>query len=201
MRKLFSTFSSVGQFDGWMIAKLNFRRLLKGSQIVSKEKYEAVVLRQRARYAILESEDDAWRIQMHLIKPREQKKEDGSREEHKQFLEKEAFFGEEIARWNLDKKEILDFAIAVGDMNPIHRREHAIVPGFLFVERLWTDAKVAEQINKWQEFEVVFSNPAYEEEAITLLKEEKTGSILAVTKREEAPILLWECRKKETTQE
>lgn len=201
MRELFSTFSGVGQFDGWMIAKLNFRRLLKGSQVVSKEKYEAVVLRQRARYAILESEDDAWQIQMHLIKPREQKKEDGSREGHKKCLEKESFSGEEIARWKLDKKEILDFVNAVEDMNPIHRREHAIVPGFLFVEKLWTDAKVAEQINKWQEFQLIFSNPAYEEETITLLKEEKTGNISAVTKREKVPILLWECRKHETTQE
>lgn len=201
MRKLFSTFSGVGQFDGWMIARLNFRRLLKESPGVSEEKNEAVVLRQRARYAILESEDDAWQIQMHLIKPREQEKENGSKEGHKKSLEKAFFSGEEITQWKMDKKEILDFVIAVKDMNSIHRTEHAIVPGFLFVERLWKDEEVANQIIQWEEFELLFFNPAYEEETVTLLKQDKKESILAFTKREKKRILLWKCRKNETIQE
>lgn len=195
MRTLFASFSGVGEFEGWMIAKLNFRHMSKESEEVLKEKSKAAVLRQKARYAILESEDDTWQIQMHLIKPKEQK------EENKKFLEKKWTFGEEITKWRIAREEILDFVISVNDWNPIHRTEHAIVPGFLFAEKLWKDPKIADQIEEWNAFELIFYHPAYEEEAISLLKEKKTGSIWAFAEREKKPILLWECRKKEKIQE
>lgn len=201
MRTLFASFSGVGEFEGWMIAKLNFRRLPKEDGEVLKEKSKAVVLRQKARYAILKSEDDTWQIQMHLIKPKEQKEETEFREENKKFLEKKWTFGEEIAKWQIAREEILDFVISVDDWNPIHRTEHAIVPGFLFVEKLWKEPKIANHIKEWSAFELIFYHPAYEEEAISLLKEEKTGSIWAIAEREKQPILLWECRKKEKIQE
>lgn len=194
MRTLFSKFSAVGGFEGWMIAKLNFKRLLAERGRVSKENSEAVILRQRARYAIFQAEDTDWQIQMHLIKPKEQNKDTATKEEQKRFPEEELYCGKEIARWQIAKKEILEFVASVKDLNSIHRTEHAVVPGFLFVERLWKEKKVSEHIKGWKEFEVVFSSPAYEEEMITLLQEEKTGNIFAVTRRETEPILLWECR-------
>lgn len=195
MRNLFAKFSAVGGFEGWMIAKLSFKQLSKEREIVPKENSEAVILRQRARYAIFEAEDADWQIQMHLIKPKEQKKDTATKEREKKSLE-ELYRGKEIARWQIAKKEILEFVISVKDLNSIHRTEHAVVPGFLFVEKLWKEKKVAEHIKEWKEFEVIFSIPAYEEETITLLQEEKTGNIFAVTRRETEPILLWECRKK-----
>lgn len=201
MRTLFASFSGVGEFEGWMIAKLNFRRLSKKGGEILKEKGKAVVLRQKARYAILESEDDTWQIQMHLIKPKEQKKETGSKGEDKKSLEKKWAFWEEIAKWRIAREEILDFVLSVNDWNPIHRTEPAIVPGLLFVEKLWKEPKIADQIKEWNAFEWIFYCPAYEEEVISLLIEEKTGSIGAYAKREKKSILLWECRKKETIQE
>lgn len=202
MRTLFATFSEVGEFEGWMIAKLNFQRFSKeGGEVLKEEKSKAVVLRQKARYAILESEDDTWQIQMHLIKPKEQKKETESKGEDKKSLEKKWAFWEEIAKWQIAREEILDFVTSVDDWNPIHRTKRAIVPGFLFVERLWKEPEIVNQIREWNTFEFMFYHPAYEEESITLLKEEKTGSIWASTKREKKSILLWQCRKKETIQE
>lgn len=194
MRTLFSKFSAVGGFEGWMIAKLNFKRLLAGSGRVSKENSEAVILRQRARYAIFQAEDANWQVQMHLIKPKEQKKEITSKEGQKKNWDKEMKFSKEIAKWKINKEEILEFVTLVEDLNSIHRTEYAVVPGFLFIERMWKNAKVAECIKEWKEFEVIFFSPAYEEETITLLQEEKMGNIFAVTRRETEPILLWECR-------
>lgn len=196
MRNLFAKFSAVGGLEGWMIAKLSFKQLSKERESVPKENSEAVILRQRARYAIFEAENADWQIQMHVIKPKEQKKEFASKVEQKKFSGEELNVSKEIARWQIAKKEILEFVISVKDLNSIHRTEHAVVPGFLFVEKLWKEKKVAEHIKEWKEFEVIFSIPAYEEETITLLQEEKTGNIFAVTRRETEPILLWECRKK-----
>ena len=157
MRTLFSKFSAVGGFEGWMIAKLNFKRLLAGSGRVSKENSEAVILSQRARYAIFQAEDANWQVQMHLIKPKEQKKEITSKEGQKKNWDKEMKFSKEIAKWKINKEEILEFVTLVEDLNSIHRTEHAVVPGFLFIERMWNNAKVAECIKEWKEFEVIFS--------------------------------------------
>ena len=133
MRNLFAKFSAVGGLEGWMIAKLSFKQLSKERESVPKENSEAVILRQRARYAIFEAENADWQIQMHVIKPKEQKKEFASKVEQKKFSGEELNVSKEIARWQIAKKEILEFVISVKDLNSIHRTEHAVVPGFLFV--------------------------------------------------------------------
>ena len=194
MRTLFAKFSSVGEFEGWMIAKLSFKRLSTEGGSVPTEENKAAILRQKARYAIFQAEDANWQIQMHLIKPKEQKKEMDSKSEQPKSLDKKLHFEKQIAKWQITKNEILEFVTSVEDSNSIHRTEHAVVPGFLFVEKLWKDVKVAECIRKWDEYEVIFYSPTYGEETITLFQEEKTGSIFAVTRRDTKVILLWECK-------
>lgn len=164
-QELFRCFSTIENFEGWMIGKMCFCHLGVAEQEKGLE--AAQIKKRKNHYAIVEVRRDAYLAQMLLVKPAQDRCKDGfstgEKERKRNTLPKPDLWKNGfIGKHTFHREEIIAFVEAVQDANSIHRTERPIVPGLQMVEWFWSISALKD----WTNCEFSFRTPAYAEQEL-----------------------------------
>ena len=147
IRNYFAALSKPEGFENWVIAKVEIKAAVTADELdsdVSSNEINVQIKKKKKNYALIIVEDNIVSFEVYLIRIMNKSNDgfnmssSGSGKRNKadfwQYLSDENMFLDNTISFNKD--EIMEFVCDVGDSNPIHRTENAVVPGLLMVERL-----------------------------------------------------------------
>lgn len=156
LRRYFSAFSKIQGYSNWVIAKvkLNICRVnpdkaISIDEVDSMDEPKAEILKNKKNYALMSVCGSFLKglqisIDVHLIRITKESETGFNSSVNKPAIKTENNFKACIENsWVKEdfnmifrKEEIIGFVNEVGDNNPIHRNNSAVVPGFLILEKI-----------------------------------------------------------------
>ena len=174
IRKYFAALSKPDGFENWVIAKVEIKSAVTAGELesnVNSGKINVLIKKKKKNYALISVRDNVVSFEVYLIRIIN-KSNDGfntsssesckrEKADFLQYLSNENMFLESTISFNKD--EIMDFVCDVGDSNPIHRTENAVVPGLLMFEGLL-------ELYTVLSCEIKYILPVFEDEKIGLYR-------------------------------
>ena len=147
IRNYFAALSKPDGFENWVIAKVEIKAAVTADELdsnVNSNEINVQIKKKKKNYALIIVEDNIVSFEVYLIRIIN-KSNDGfntsssesgkkNKADFLQYISDENMFLDNTISFNKD--EITEFVCDVGDSNPIHRTENAVVPGLLMFERL-----------------------------------------------------------------
>lgn len=176
-RELIKSFTGFMHFDGWMIAKAEFK--IKKRQKKCGEKQQAdiksEIIKQRRNYSVIKAglscENMEYMVVMHLLKPGETGFIQGGFKQEPRYLQ--AYCQDTGYMFSLEYSKycIKEFTDCTGDSNYIHKVENPVVPGFLmFEDALERGFYVDNNYDSTESYTIIFKNPVFAGETINIYK-------------------------------
>lgn len=149
-------------YDGWMIGRC---RLSVPAKLSVVPVFHISVLKQRKTFAVLQagSENGAF-LEMTMLLP----SGTPAKEAPCAALPSP---GKDSVQFSLSSSEMEEFLKAVGDDNPLHSGENAILPGFLIFNRLLSDFSLPSGEGEVISSECRFLSPLHPGEPVVFLPE------------------------------
>lgn len=174
IRNYFAALSKPAGFENWVIAKVEIKSAVTASELESNlnsDEINVLIKKKKKDYALIIVEDNIVSFEVYLIRI-VNKSNDGfnmsssesckkNKADFLRYLSDENMFLENTISFN--KNEIMEFVCGVGDSNPIHRTENAVVPGLLMFEQLL-------ELYSVLSCEIKYILPVFEEEKIEIYR-------------------------------
>lgn len=202
-RKLIKSFTKFTGFDGWMIAKAEFKIIKQAGNIYTKDDNTALympdiknsIVKQRKSYSVILAgmvyKGIAYSFIMHLIKPVEINFARDGFKQVEEVLPSYVSGSVYLFSLNYSKPCIKKFTEYIGDDNYIHQTERPVVPGLLvFEDVLEKEFCISKGYAYSENFTIVFKKPVLADEVINLYKT-KDNRIFAMPSQGHKCIL-WE---------
>lgn len=182
-RELLKGFPGLASFDGWMIAKAEFKIIKQTLYIHTKDDntierdVKNKIIKQRKSYAVILAvmvyKDMEYNLIIHLIKPAEINFTKDGFKQVTEILPSYADRAVYLYSSAYSKLCIKEFTKCTGDSNYIHQLETPVVPGMLMFEDVLENGFcVNNKYSGLECFKIIFRKPVFADEIINLYKTE-----------------------------
>jgi len=203
-RELIKSFTGFMCFDGWMIAKAEFRiknciEKTSGKMASDMEYVKNELIKQNKNYSVIQARmvcgSMEYMVIMYLIKPvKTDFIKDGVRQAMGD-LQMDVPGSVYMFTLEYSKSNIKEFTDCTGDINYIHQVERPVVPGFLmFEDALEKGFGVDNRYYSAGCYTIVFRKPVFADETIDIYKAGSFNRIFAIPSGGHGSIL-WELEK------
>lgn len=188
--KLVSSFSRIEGFEGWVIAKAEFK-IYNSVSIINNPGMDGEVpvniefVKQRKNYSVISActvyKNLGYTVTMYILKPHgiSSKSVAGGADEAPEILYPGFSY---LFTLKYTIKNIKSFTEFTGDSNPIHQVALPVVPGFLmFGDIIRKELYQYTTINKEIKFVISFRKPIFANEQATVYKADGNGKIYIIT--------------------
>lgn len=183
-RKLVASFTEIKGFDGWMIAKAEFKTKKKGYDTLNDTGNNIKFIKMRKSYSVISSNiiynDIEYTLIMDIAKPGSISGINTGKLAMKSASNVDCIY---LFTLKYTKDDIRRFTKAAGDSNSIHKPEKPVVPGFLMFEDIISQGYNYNDTtdNTAAGYTIYFRNPVFADEEVELYRSGNgTGKIIAL---------------------
>ena len=188
--ELVSSFSKIEGFNGWMIAKAEFK-IEKAQCFINKTSIDKAAisrefLKHRKNYSVISActtyKNLEYTVIMHIIKPyviSNKNRDIVNKADNVPETGSPGFKYLFTLKYTIE--DIKRFTEFTGDNNPVHQTVTPVVPGFLmFGDITRKELYKYITVNSQVKFIICFRNPVFADEILEVYMEAGTGKIIAV---------------------